>query len=606
LGAGVLVLAALPLLALALRGRPESAPPPLPPDVRFTDVTAQSGIRLVHRNGASGRKLLPETMGSGVAVIDFDDDGKPDLFFVNSCPWPGEEKGPPPTPALYRNLGGGKFQDVTREAGLAVTLYGMGATAGDYDNDGFPDLFVTGVGGNRLFRNERAPPGKGVNGRWFRDVTADAGVGGPGGWPAGGDSAFLSRKAPLCWSTSAAFLDYDGDGRLDLFVCNYLTWSPAADLEQGFRLGTGERAYGPPRAFDGAHCFLYHNRGDGTFEDVSRAAGVEVFTRTGRLPLGKSLGVIVCDADEDGWPDVVVANDTVRNFFFHNVPGPGGTRRFEEVGEATGVAYAGRQARGAMGVDWGPGYRPGKNALLIGNFADEPDTLLVLQHPSELQFVDLAWAEGIAGPSRDLLKFGVFFFDYDLDGRLDLLTCNGHLEPAIARAVPGQSYAQPPQLFRNTGGQGGAFEPVTSEEVGPDLFRPLVGRGCAYLDADGDGRPDVVLTANGGPARLLRNEGGPRRHWLRLRLRGDGQRCSTSALGARVVLEAGGRRQVREVTGSRGYLSQSELVLTFGLGDDTTVDKITIYWPGRHAGPPQVLTGLEVDREHQVVQGAAR
>ena len=223
LGGGVLVLAALPLLALALRGRPVSDAPPREPGLRFVDVTAESGIHFVHYNGASGRKLLPETMGSGVAVIDFDGDGKPDLFFVNSCPWPGEEKGPPPTPALYRNLGGGRFQDVTREAGLAVTLYGMGATAGDYDNDGFPDLFVTAVGGNRLFRNEPAPPGAGANGRRFRDVTAAAGVGGPGGWPADPGANFLSRKQPLTWSTSAAFLDYDGDGRLDLFVCNYLT-----------------------------------------------------------------------------------------------------------------------------------------------------------------------------------------------------------------------------------------------------------------------------------------------------------------------------------------------------------------------------------------------
>jgi hypothetical protein len=259
-----------------------------------------------------------------------------------------------------------------------------------------------------------------------------------------------------------------------------------------------------------------------------------------------------------------------------------------------------------MGVDWGPGYRPGKNALFIGNFADEPDTLLVEDHPDELHFVDLAWAEGVAGPSRDLLKFGVFFFDYDLDGRLDLLSCNGHLEPDIARAVPGQSYAQPPQLFWNTGRKGHGFEAATEDAVGPDLFRPLVGRGCAYLDSDGDGRLDVVLTANGGAAHLLRNQGGPARHWVRLKLQGDGRRSNTSALGTRVVLEAGGTRQVREVAGSRGYLSQSELVLTFGLGACRTIDRVTIHWPGRQAGPPQVLTGLEVDREHRIVQGAPR
>jgi hypothetical protein len=587
------------IVAVLVAVRPGGKDQPDWPKVRFLDVTDEAGIRFVHSNGATEWKLLPETMGSGVAVLDFDGDGRPDLLFVNSRPWPGQSKETPPTLALYRNLGGGRFEDVTEKAGLAVGLFGMGATVADFDNDGWPDVFITAVGGNRLFRNEPAPDGKG---RRFRDVTRRAGVGGPGGWPASETGDFFRSKTNLCWSTSAAWLDYDGDGWLDLFVCNYVTWSPGRDIELGSKLrATGGRAYAPPYRFEGAHCFLYRNRGDGTFEDVSQKAGIQVSHRG--EPVGKSLGVVVCDVDEDGWPDVLVANDTVRNFFFHNVPGPDGTRRFEEIGESTGVAYAGRQARGAMGIDWGPGCVQGRNALLIGNFADEPDTFLVQQRPGELQLIDLAPSKGVAGPSRALLKFGLFFFDYDLDGRLDFLTCNGHLEPDIARALPEQSYEQPVQLFRNRGSQAPRFALVPDSAAGADLFRPLVGRGCAYLDLDGDGALDVVLTSNGGPARLLRNDNRTGQHWLRLRLEGDGKRSNKSAVGARIVLEAGGRVQRREVSTARGYLSQSELVQTFGLGDVRQVDRVTIHWPGAKAGPPTVLTDVEVDSELRVVQG---
>jgi hypothetical protein len=570
------------------------------PRVRFVDVTESAGIRFIHHNGATEKKLLPETMGSGVAILDFDGDGRPDLLFVNSRPWPGLGKDvTAPTLALYRNLGGGRFEDVTATCGLAVSMFGMGVAVGDFDNDGWPDVFITGVGGNRLFRNEPAPGGRG---RRFRDVTQRAGVGGPGGWPAGAPSDFFSWKRPLCWSMSAAWLDYDGDGWLDLFVCNYVTWSPADDIALDSRLRTtGERAYGPPRGFGGAHCFLYRNRGDGTFEDVSRQAGVEV-THRGE-PVGKSLGVVVCDLDEDGWPDIVVANDTVRNFFFRNVPAPGGGRRFEEMGEVTGIAYADRHARGAMGIDWGPGYAAGKNALLIGNFADEPNTFLVQQRPRDLHLLDLAPSEGVAGPSRAPLKFGLFFFDFDLDGRLDFLTCNGHLEPDIARAETDQSYEQAAQLYLNRGQHRPRFGLVPASAAGQDLFRPLVGRGCAYLDMDGDGAVDVILTSNGGAARLLRNYNRTGNHWVRLRLEGDGKRSNRSAIGARIVLEAGGREQRREVCGARGYLSQSELVQTFGLGSATTIDRVTIHWPGAKAGPPTVLTDVAVDREHHVVQG---
>jgi hypothetical protein len=321
--------------------------------------------------------------------------------------------------------------------------------------------------------------------------------------------------------------------------------------------------------------------------------------------VGKSLGVIVADVDQDGWPDIIVANDTVRNFFFHNVPGPGGTRRFEEVGMLAGVAYAEGKARGAMGIDWSPRYRPDKAALCIGNFANEPNTFLCLDEPRQLLFSDAALVEGIAGPSRELLKFGLFFFDYDLDGRPDLLSCNGHLEPEISIRDKSQTYAQPAQLFWNTGQTPGCFEKVPESAAGPDLFLPLVGRGCAYLDMDGNGTLDVVLTGNGGPARLLKNEGKKGHHWVRLKLVGDGIRSNRSAIGARVVLEAGGHTQMREVAAARGYLSASELVVTFGLGKVKKIDQVTIYWPGRRAGAPQVLSGLAIDQEHRIEQKGA-
>jgi hypothetical protein len=510
---------------------------------------------------------------------------------------------------LYHNRGNGTFEDVTKKAGLAVAMYGMGVTVGDYDNDGYPDIFVTGVGGNRLFRN--VSDGKG--GRRFQDVTAEAGVGGPGGWPDWPDDNFdfLKYDKPLNWSTSAAWLDYDGDGKLDLFVCNYVSWSPKKDIEQPFNLKGDDRAYGPPTAFEGTNCFLYRNLGNGKFEDVSAKAGIQVAGVLGK-PGGKSLGVIVSDVDNDGWPDIVVANDTVRNYFFHNK----GDGTFEEIGVKANLAFAVGEARGAMGIDWGE-YLPGISALLIGNFADEPDTFLCLDVPKMLLFSDHAMAVGIAGPSRQLLKFGVFFFDYDLDGRQDLLTCNGHLEPDIHEVKRGQFYRQRAQLFWNAGKESKlCFFEVGEADAGPDLFKPLVGRGCAYADIDGDGYLDVVLTSNGEPARLLHNDGpdpnkgGKRNNWIRLTLEGDGIRSNKSAIGARVTLQitdSEGKKveQHRQVASARGYLSQSELTLTFGLGQNQKVDQVTIQWPGKN-GNKQIINGndLAINKTHTIRQQA--
>src|SRR5262249_51012903 len=329
---------------------------------------------------------------------------------------------------------------------------------------------------------------------------------------------------------------------------------------------------------------------------VTVKAGIPVGDQLSRF-LGKSLGVIVCDVDEDGWPDIIVANDTVRNFFFHNKKD--GT--FEEIGVNSGIGYVDGNARGAMGVDFGE-CRPGKYAVLIGNYANEPNTFL-RQERQKLYFSDAAMAEGIAGPSRTLLKFGVFFFDYDLDGRQDLLTCNGHLEPEIGLVQKSQSYRQPAQLFWNTGK---GYEPVTEKQCGADLFVPMVGRSCAFADIDGDGDLDLVLTENGGPARLLRNEGGSGNHWIRLVLEGDGVRSNRSAIGARIVLEADGVTQRQQVTSARGYLSQSELPVTFGLGKTDKVDRITIHWPGKNAGPATVLENVKVDQLHTIKQAPAK
>ena len=578
------------------------------PKSTFTDVTQAVGIRFTHFNGAAGKKLLPETMGGGVCVLDYDRDGRQDLLFVNSCPWPGHE--PPEKPAescltLYRNQGDGTFEDSTAAAGLTVTMYGMGACAGDFDNDGYEDVFVTGVGGNRLYQNVAGPNGT----RTFRDVTASANLPPQGPWPASLSSKqFLSSREPIEFPSSATFIDYDGDGKLDLFVCRYVKWAPAIDLSIAGQLTGGGRAYLRPQDFEASHCALYRNLGGGRFEDVSDAAGVAVRDDEGvgatarPRPVAKSLGVIVCDPDGDGWPDLVVANDMVRNFFFHNVAAEGGGRKYEEKGKYVGVAYSQGVARGAMGIDYAE-YSPGKFGIAVANFADEPITFFSVADPKRLRFVDLASGLGIAGPSQAPLKFGTFFFDYDLDGRLDLLVCNGHLEPEISIVQKGQQYAQPALLFWNTGLPDRVFESVGSQDAGKDLFTPLVGRGSAFLDYDGDGDLDVVLVGNNGPAMLLRNDTNLGHRYIRLQLAGDGKTSNTSAIGARVTVEAGDKTYHRDVIGGRGYLSQSELPITVGLGSSEKIDKVTVLWPGKDAGSPQVWTNLKAGTTYRLVQG---
>ena len=552
----------------------------------FTDVTTAAGLRFTHVTGETGRKLLPETMGGGVIVFDFDGDGRPDVFLVNGRPWSGAGS---PTSALYRNAGDGTFTDVTAAAGLAVSLYGMGGCAGDFDNDGFPDLFVTAVGGNRLYRN--------VGGKRFEDVTEAAGLK-RDTWPTG---AVAGWDRPVDFPSSATWLDFDGDGRLDLFACDYVRWSPATDLGIRAQLPGGKRAYVPPTQFPGTHGHLYRNLGGGRFADVSAARGIEVTEPAGPngppSAVGKALGVVACDPDGDGWPDLIVANDTVRNFFFHNIPDGNGGRTFEEIGLSAGVAYTDGRPRGGMGID-AAYLQPDTPAVVVANFTNEPNTLLARTRANPLLFHDIAAGAGLAGPSRGPMKFGAAFLDFDLDGRTDLFTANGHLEPDIALARPTQTHAEAAQLFRNVGTAAPTF--VLVPDAG-DLTRPLVGRGCAVLDYNGDGRPDLVVAANGGPAKLFRNDHATGNRWVRLKLVGDGVRSNRDAIGARVEASVGGVRRTFHVAAGRGYLSQSELDITIGLGANTRVESVTVYWPGQDAGT-RTWTNLSAGRVHRLEQ----
>ncbi|MFM7073972.1 MAG: CRTAC1 family protein [Planctomycetota bacterium] len=543
-----------------------------PPTAEFHDVTREAGIAFVHVSGANGEKLLPETMGAGCAWFDFDNDGDPDLLLINGDRWPWNELPgsanslmPRPTMALYRNDGHGKFVDATADAGLAEPFYGTGVAIADYDGDGWRDVFVSSLGQDRLYRNEQ--------GR-FKNVTAAAGVAG----------------AADAWGTSAAWLDYDRDGDLDLFVGNYVKWSREIDKAQDFRLVGVGRAYGPPVAFEGTFPYLYRNDGEGQFTDVSAEAGVQVRNPNTDVPMAKTMGVAPLDLDEDGWMDLIVANDTVQNFVFRNT----GKGRFEEIGTTAGLAFDSLgNARGAMGIDTGWFRNDRCLGVAIGNFANEMTALYVAESDA-LTFFDAALATGLGPPTRLSLTFGVLFLDYDLDGRLDILSANGHLEEDINKVQPTQFYAQPPKLFWNCGpDQSTEFLPVEADKVGPDLGTRMVARGSAYADIDGDGDLDVVLTASGGSPRLLRNDQRLGHHWIQVRLEGPAK--NRDAYGATARLFVGGQVLRRDVNPSRSYMSQSDTVLSFGLGTATKIDKLEIRWPD---GDIQTVTELAIDQRH--------
>lgn len=549
------------------------------PLVQFTDVTVAAGIGFVHQNAARGEKLLPETMGGGCAFFDFDNDGDQDLLLINGLrrwPWDNGAQDAanerPATTALYRNDGNGNFEEATVGSGLDVSTYGMGVAVGDYDNDGLVDVFVTSVGLNRLFHNE--------GGGRFAEVSETAGVAG----------------VASQWSTSAGWFDYDRDGDLDLFVCNYVAWTRQYDAGQNFQLTGGGRAYGRPQNFEGSFPYLYRNEGGGRFTDVSEQAGIRIRNSATKVPVAKSLGLVFEDVDMDGWLDVVVANDTVQNFFFHNERN--GT--FSEIGALTGIAFdMNGNARGAMGIDAARFRDDDSLGVAVANFANEM-TALYVTSADVMQFMDEAIATGIGPSSRLELKFGLFFWDYDLDGRLDVFTANGHLEEDIHRVQPSQRYAQSPHLFWNCGAQQVTeFLPVTAENCGEDLMRPIVGRGAAYADVDGDGDLDVLATGIASSPRLLRNELRTGSHWLRFRLRGT--TCNRDAIGAVVEVRAGGRTLKRRVSPTRSYLSQVELPVTFGLGPVERVESVVVHWPD---DARQAVDVKAVDRLYEVAQDA--
>jgi len=503
------------------------------PGFRFADVTRQAGIQFQHNSGAFGGKFLPETLGSGCAFLDYDRDGWQDILLINGADWPGHKK-TRSTLRLYHNNGNGTFTDVTTHAGLDIELYGMGVAVGDYNNDGFPDILVTCVGQNRLFRNT----GHGT----FIDVTSTSGLGKHEGF-----------------STSAIWFDYDRDGLLDLFVCNYVKWSPERDVFCS--LDGKHKSYCTPEAYRGATCWLFHNRGNGTFEDVTAASGI--FDSS-----SKSLGVALLDDNHDGWPDLLVANDTQPNKLYRNQHN--GT--FKDAAVEAGLAFSSEgKARAGMGVDVADFDNSGAPGVAITNFDNE---MIGLYRANGKNFEDIAPQSGVGMASRNSLGFGCIFLDANLDGWLDFAVANGHIDETVRNIRGNVGYAQPPQLFLNNGK--GGFHDVAAE-VGGSFDQPKVGRGLAYGDFDRDGDVDLLLTTNNGPAYLYRNDQLAGNHSIRFRL--VGTKSNRDAIGATVHVFAGGITQSRMVKGGSSYLSQSELPLTFGLEKHDRIERVVIDWP---------------------------
>lgn len=507
--------------------------------IQFTDVTAQSGISFKHNSGSFGKKYLPETMGSGVCFLDYDDDGWQDILIVNSMDWP-EHKSHKSYPALYHNNRDGTFTDVTRDAGLATEMYGMGCAVGDFDNNGFDDVYITAVGSNHLFRNLG-------NGK-FMDVTAKAGVSDPG------------------FSTSAIWVDYDNDGKLDLLISHYVEWS--VEKDQFCTLDGKNKSYCTPQAYKGQSVTLFHNKGNGVFENVTKRAGLYD-------PSSKSLGIAMLDYDDDGWMDLFVANDTEPDKLYHN--NRNGT--FTDMAVVAGVAYGeSGTTRAGMGADAGDYDHSGRQGLVVGNFTNEG--LALYHNDGSGLFRDESLSSGVGSASLKSLTFGAFFFDYDLDGFLDIFTANGHVADDISVLQPTLKYEQVPLVFHNSGN--GKFEDA-SARLGSALRRAVVGRGAAYGDFDNDGDLDLLLTTNNGPARLLRNDNGNKNDMLRIKT--VGTRSNRDGIGAEVTLTTNKNvRQVAMVKSGSSYLSQSELPLTFGLGkpEDGKAVKLEIRWPSGH------------------------
>ena len=547
--------------AAALTPRLFGAAAPAAPDpgFRLVDVTGQAGLHFQHNSGAYGGKLLPETLGSGCAFLDYDADGWQDILLVNSMDWPGHKK-QRSTLQLYKNNRDGTFSDVTKRAGLDVEMYGMGVAVGDYNNDGFPDILITCVGQNRLFRNT----GKGT----FVDATQASGLG--------------NR---LGLSTSAIWFDYDRDGKLDLFVCNYVKWSPEHDVFCS--LDGKHKSYCTPEAYRGQTCWLFHNRGNGTFEDVTATSGV--FDSS-----SKALGVALLDYDQDGWLDLLVANDTQPNKLYRNLHN--GT--FQDVAVDAGLAFSSEgKARAGMGVDAADFDNSGKTGIAITNFDNE--MIGLYRSLPKGGYEDVAIASGVGMASKATLGFGCAFLDADLDGLLDLVVTNGHIDDTVRNIRGNVGYAQAPQLFLNSAASNGKhlFRDVAAD-LGDSFRLPKVGRGLAYGDFDRDGDLDILITTNNGPAYLYRNDQQTGNKSIRFRL--TGTQSNRDAIGAFVRVEHDGTTQTRAVKGGSSYLSQSELPVTFGVGKRDKIDRAVIQWPN---GRTEEFKGLSTGRAYDCVEG---
>ncbi len=526
------------------------------PGFRLVDVTRNAGIDFNHNNGGYGDKLLPETLGSGCAFLDYDNDGWTDILLVNGMDWkkPGPaKKGAPQhrsrtTLRLYKNNRNGTFTDVTRKAGLDVEMYGMGVAVGDYNNDGFADIVISCVGQSRLFQNT----GKGT----FVDVTQKSGLG-----------------KRLGFSTSALWVDYDRDGLLDLFVCNYVKWSIQHDIFCS--IDGKHKSYCTPEAYRGETCWLFHNKGDGTFEDVTATSGI--FDSS-----SKSLGVAMLDSNADGWPDLLVANDTQPNKLYRNLH----NGKFRDVALEAGLAFsADGKARAGMGVDVGDFDNSGKPGIVITNFDNEMIGLYRATKAGD--YTDVAISAGVGGASRRTLGFGCGFADLNLDGFLDLIAVNGHIDDTVRNVRRDVPYAQPPLLFLNEGE--GRFEDVAGE-VGGGFAVPKVARGLAYGDYDRDGDIDVLLTTNNGPAYLFRNDQLAGNRSIRFHL--VGTKSNRDGIGAVVRISHGGQSQMRMIRSGSSYLSQSELAAVFGVGSRDRIERVVIEWPsGRTEEHKNLATG---------------
>ena len=542
---------------LFLVALPAFAQPAPPNPTHFTDVTQKAGIRFTHFKGNKGISINLEEFGPGVCVADFDGDGWQDIYFVNGRD--RYDRGIEVRNALYRNNRDGTFTDVTDKAGVPGTGYGLGCVWGDYDNDGHPDLFVTQYGKNVLYHNN----GDGS----FTDVTDKAGVGGMefGTW----------------FHSGATFFDYDRDGKLDLYVGGYVAFGPGArrycDL-------AGIQSSCAPSAYSGSAAMLYHNNGDGTFTNVTKAAGIF-------QPNGKNLSVGAADYDNDGWPDLFVANDGVAAYLYRNE----GKGKFQENGSMAGMAYtfAGK-IMAAMCISLGDYDNDGLLDLYISDFQKSSDHLW---HNAGRGFFDEVSSEaGITLPTRDVLSFGGGFIDYDNDGWLDLFIANGHVYPEVEQAMPGTNYKQLNTLFHNENGK--RFS-VATELSGIAALVPRAARGAAFADFDNDGFVDIIVANNGDPPTLLHNEAGNGNHFVNFRLVGN--KSNRDAMGARIRITAGGISQIREIAGGGSYLSQSDLRANFGLGKSETVDLVEVAWP---SGVKQSFHNIAADKFYQITEAS--